>query len=86
MNMLRHMIHRTKGNIWLRYNTKSLIGDNAARAQLACFWLRYVSLKNTLIYNFANLQENPLTFVIQNVCLKWPCFGEIQYGEKGQNM
>ena len=41
-------------------------------------------LLNTLTYLFTEFQANPFTFDTRNVCLKRPCSGEIQYGEKSQ--
>ena len=40
---------------------------------------RASSFRNTLSYNYAKIQANPLTFDTQNSCL-----GEIRYGEKDQ--
>ena len=48
--------------------------------------LWYPFLRNTLHHNYTKFQAPPLTVGTQNACLKRPCFGEIGYQEKGQNI
>ena len=38
------------------------------------------------MYNYAKFQVYQFTFDNQNICLRRPCFGEIRYDERDENI